>query len=175
MDRPRTGTPCSSSAAGVFCVCPGLSCPGLGWEVLELVLAGDLASVVSTDPVQCLLPVWWGRRRRSTLGGPNGGEEGDRTKRGEGEEKKEWLGVWALEAVVTRRPEAKKKMEKKRRVSEEKGKRRSQRGVWGERNCTAAPGPWMLLCKVICQAAGWRGRAYVIRGAVGANSGHKTS
>lgn len=62
-------------------------------------------------------------------------------------------------------------MEKKRRVSEEKGKRRSQRGVWGERNCTAAPGPWMLLCKVICQAAGWRGRAYVIRGAVGAKFG----
>lgn len=86
-----------------------LSWAGLAsWEVLELVLAGDLASVSRQTLFNVCLPVWWGRRRRSTLGGPNGGEEGDRTKRGEGEGKKEWLGVWALEAVVTRRPEAKK-------------------------------------------------------------------
>lgn len=59
---------------------------------------------LSTDPVQCLLASVVGPAQALNVGRPKRGRrlEGDRTKRGEGEEKKEWLGVWALEAVVTR-------------------------------------------------------------------------
>lgn len=95
-------------------VCPGLSCPGLGWEVLELVLAGDLASVVSTDPVQCLLASVVGPAQALNVGRPKRGRRRRQDqKRRRGRKKKSGWGCGRWKRVVTRRPEAKKKNGKK--------------------------------------------------------------
>jgi hypothetical protein len=94
MDRPRTGTPCSSSAAGVF-LCPGRGGGGAAAAASRR-SRKRLLQTLERLLGPLLMEVWWGRCRRSRLVGPNGGSRKGRQRPEEETKKKDgWLGVWA--------------------------------------------------------------------------------